>query len=93
MLICDGSILLGMHCSSKKVQNKRDQDILKHQLKHLEKFHVSLNVIVGGDMNSYLSGDKLQNYTVYPKSKMWITTNKKRTYLQAQYEKADDKVS
>ena len=47
------------------------------------------NVILGGDLNSYLGAMKEENLNIFPVEEEQITTIKKRTYTQGQFHKAD----
>ena len=52
-----------------------------------------MDIIAAGDINSCLDNSKVELYNVYPKNDKWITTNKKRTYFQTQFNKANKLVS
>jgi hypothetical protein len=40
-----------------------------------------------------LNNEGIENYKIYPADKKYLTTNKKRTYMQAQYKKANEQVT
>jgi hypothetical protein len=46
-------------------------------------------ILIGGDTNSYVNNDDLEDFYIFPKYEHHFTTNKKRTFLQPQYNKAE----
>lgn len=63
---------------------------LLQKLKKEQKYR-NKNIIVGGDLNSF-EQSLTAGYEWYPKTAEEITTNKKRTALQAQIKKIDETV-
>ena len=63
-------------------------------LLYYEKQSVKLQVIIGIDANHYLKINKEEfNLKIFPTEKTDFTTNKKRSYIQAQLHKADEAVN
>lgn len=59
---------------------------IKKGLTELKRVLPTFNVIVGGDLNSYL-GHFSNDFYVFPESDAELTTVKKRTMTQGQYKK------
>ena len=88
-MIIDSYILINAHLSSKEEPNQKQIKELRGALMELALTLPDYNVILGGDLNSYLGVMKEENLNIFPVEEERITTIKKRTYTQGQFHKAD----
>lgn len=86
-LCLDNYILISSHLSSKAEKNKLQIEKLKVGLTDLKKHLPEYDIILGGDLNSYLPPFSKEFY-FYPDSENQLTTIKKRTMTQGQFHKA-----
>lgn len=86
-LCVDNYILISSHLSSKADKNKLQIEKLKVGLTDLKKHLPDYDIILGGDLNSYLPPFSKEFY-FYPDSENQLTTIKKRTMTQGQFHKA-----
>jgi hypothetical protein len=93
-VVADDYLLISLHLSSKKQLNPLQlQELTTHLLllkKHLPKYRI----VLGGDLNSYLTPDETfaGQFHLFPQHEEFFTTLKKRTFTQAQFHKAEVEV-
>lgn len=87
----DNFIFACVHLSSSADKNKVQIENLKSDLLRLKEYLPKYQIIVGGDLNSFLQTDEKfgKVFHLYPRYEFEFTTLKKRTTSQAQYHKAE----
>jgi hypothetical protein len=90
----DNYIFACVHLSSKEEKNSSQIANLKEDLLRLKAYLPKYEIIVGGDLNSFLEPEPAfsEKFHLYPRFKWDFTTLKKRTYSQSQYNKAEKEV-
>lgn len=78
-------LLISAHLSSKKVKTEQLEN-MKRTLAGIAKEDPNLKIIVGVDANQFIK--KVQSFNVFPYLEEDITTRKRRTDMQLQFEKA-----
>ncbi|CAM6005157.1 unnamed protein product [Sphagnum balticum] len=91
IMIIDNYILLSGHLSSKAEKNKPQIEQLKRSLLDLRNACPDYEIILGGDINSFLQSEKpfSDKFNCYPDSEKVLTTIKKRTMTQGQFHKGN----
>jgi hypothetical protein len=94
VISADNYIFACLHLSSQRLKNKDQVENLKKDLVRLRQLLPKYELVVGGDINSFIQPDP--NFTPifshFPYNEYDITTLKKRTYAQAQFHKAEEEV-
>jgi hypothetical protein len=87
----DNFIFACVHLSSSADKNKGQIENLKSDLLRLKEYLPKYEIVVGGDLNSFLATDERfgKVFHLYPRYEWEFTTLKKRTYSQAQFHKAE----
>lgn len=87
-LCMDNYIFINAHLSSKAEKNLPQIQQIKTGLSDLKKVLPDYDIIVAGDLNSYLPTFSSDFY-IFPEKESQLTTIKKRTMTQGQYHKAE----
>jgi len=79
-------LLIAVHLSSKahRIEQAKEMFLV---LKAIGEEYPQLKIILGVDANQPLN--RVENITIFPVGKEFITTSKKRTMLQVQFHKSD----
>ncbi len=62
---------------------------MKNSLNNMKQKCQGYHIVVGADTNSFVNTSNMESFYAYPTTKMDFTTRKKRTFMQAQFNKAD----
>ena len=87
-MIIDKIIFINAHLNSKADKNKQQVDIMKQAVSQLKKKMKGYEIVLGGDLNSYVDPFSSE-FNFFPEKNDQMTTVKKRTFTQGQYHKAD----
>ena len=87
-LIVDQIIFINAHLSSKADPNGKQIEELKEGLRELKEKMPKYEIVVAGDLNSFLPPFSDQ-FSLFPEDADQMTTVKKRTFTQGQFNKAD----
>ena len=88
MMVIDSYIIINAHLGSKQVENVVHMKELKEALPQLKEKFPKYDIILAGDLNSYLEPFSPE-FNFFPERKEVMTTIKKRTFTQGQFNKAD----
>lgn len=89
-MVVENYILIDAHLSSKEQKNKEQMEQLRQGLAALKSTLPQYEVILGGDLNSFLKVPDLpKGFSMYPDEPGQLTTVKKRTMTQAQFHKGN----
>lgn len=90
----DNYIFGCVHLSSQEAKNKEQVENLKKDLLNMRHYLSKYEIIVGGDINSFMQPDPIfgPKFHLFPRYEYDFTTLKKRTYAQSQYHKAEKEV-
>lgn len=90
-MVVDSYIIISSHLGSKDYENVVHVKELKQALPELKAKFPKMDIILAGDLNSFLE-PFASEFNLFPNNKDTITTVKKRTFTQGQYSKADKTV-
>lgn len=62
---------------------------MKKSLNNLRQKLPGYEIIVGADTNSFVTSKDIEDFEIFPNLNSLVTTRKKRTFLQPQFNKAD----
>lgn len=90
-MLADHYLLICAHLTSKAEKNRPQIEQLKKGLIELKTVLPEYEIILGGDLNSYLSppNEFRSLLHMYPRSEEQLTTIKKRTMVQGQFHKGN----